>query len=282
MHWPGELKYCLCISDNMYADAESIERHEGNRMIWNFMKKSDGGYSLIEMIVVIIIIGILATVVLKSLGKATDVSRTEETKQEMELLANAIAGNPELISGGTRSDYGYFGDVGALPPNWDALMTNPGYATWAGPYIKDEFAPGAGDAEFKRDGWGSQYSNPASISFSSTGGGFTITKNIANSSADLFANSVSIVITDLDNSSPGAAYKDSVRFLITIPNGSGSYMTKIGAPGADGFCQIDSIPIGNHIFRTVFDPMNDTLTRQISVNPGQDIFLNINYYSDVW
>ncbi len=266
----------------MYVNAESIERYEGSRMIRIIIKKSNRGYSLIEMVVVIIIIGILATVVLKSMSRATDVSRTEETKKEMELLANAITGDPELVSGGTRSDYGYVGDIGALPPNWDALIANPGYATWAGPYIKDEFAIGAGDTEFKSDGWGVPYSNPVSVSFSSTGGGFTITRRIANSSGDLFANSVSVVITDLDYSSPGAIYKDSVRFLITFPSGAGSYLTKIGTPGADGFCRIDSIPIGNHIFRTVYIPDNDTLFRRINVNPDQDIFLNLNYYSDVW
>jgi len=249
----------------------------------SILNKSARGYSLIEMVVVILIIGILATVVLKSIGKATDVSRTEETKKEMELLAYAIVGNPTQMNAGSRSDYGYVGDVGALPPNWDALVTNPGgYSTWQGPYIKDEFASGAGDTEFKLDGWGRQYSSPSSIGFSSTGGGFTITRNVANSTGELFANSVYAVITDLDYSPPGTAYKDSVRFLITIPNGSGSYITKSGTPAADGYCRIDSIPIGNHLFQTVYFPDNDTLTRRINVCPGEDIHLNINYFSDVW
>lgn len=252
-------------------------------MFLKFRKNSNSGYSLIEMVVVILIIGILAAIVMKSLGKATEVSRTEETKKEMELLSYAIAGNPDLISNGGRSDFGYIGDVGAFPPNWDALVTNPGgYTSWDGPYIKDEFASGAGDTEFKLDAWGQQYSSPASVSFSSIGGGFIITRNIANSTENLFANSVYAVITDLNNSSPGAIYSDSVRFLITVPNGSGSYTVKSGTPGSDGFCRIDSIPIGNHIFQTVYIPNNDTLTRRISIKPGQDLYLNLSHFADIW
>ncbi|MCP4704749.1 MAG: prepilin-type N-terminal cleavage/methylation domain-containing protein [candidate division Zixibacteria bacterium] len=252
-------------------------------MFYQFLRKSNSGYSLIEMVVVIIIIGIIAAVTMKSLGKATEVSRTEETKKEMELLSYAIAGNPDLIANGSRSDFGYIGDVGAMPANWDALVTNPGgYTSWDGPYIKDEFASGTGDTEFKLDAWGQQYSSPATINFSSTGGGFTITRNIANSSNNLLVNSVFAVLTDLDNSAPGATYSDSVKFVITIPNGAGSYILKSGNPGADGLCQIDSIPIGNHLFQIIYIPNNDTLTRRISVNPGEDIYLNLNYFADVW
>ncbi len=252
-------------------------------MFSRFWKKSNSGYSLIEMVVVIIIIGILAAVVMKSLSKATEVSRTEETKKEMELLSYAISGNPNLISNGRRTDFGYVGDIGALPANWDALVTNPGgYASWNGPYIKDEFASGAGDVEFKLDAWGQQYSSPVSINITSTGGGFSITRKIANSTDNLFANSIYAVITDLDNSSPGATFRDSVRFLITIPDGSGSYIVKSGTPGGDGFCHIDSIPIGNHLFQTVYIPNNDTLTRRVCVNPGQDLYLNLSYFADVW
>lgn len=252
-------------------------------MFPSFWKNSNSGYSLIEMVIVIIIIGILAAIVSQSLGKATEVSRTEETKKEMELLAYAIAGNPNLISNGGRTDFGYIGDVGALPANWDALVTNPGgFVSWDGPYIKDEFASGAGDSEFKLDAWGQLYSSPASINFSSTGGGFSITRTIANSTGDLYANSVYAVLTDLDNSSPGAMYRDSVRFLITIPDGSGSYIVKSGTPGSDGFCRIDSIPIGNHIFQTVYIPNNDTLVRRISVNPGEDLYLNLSHFADLW
>ncbi|MCK4371866.1 MAG: prepilin-type N-terminal cleavage/methylation domain-containing protein, partial [candidate division Zixibacteria bacterium] len=101
---------------------------------------SETGYSLIELIIVIVIVAIIASVAVKSLKGTNEVVRTEETKAELEQLAYAVAGNPAVLSGGARTDYGYVGDVGALPPNLDALVTNPGgYGTWDGPYVRDDF-----------------------------------------------------------------------------------------------------------------------------------------------
>ena len=96
---------------------------------------SHDGYSLIELLVVIIILGVIATVAVKSLTGVNDTVRIEETRQELSHLAWAIAGRPKLVSGGQRTDYGYVGDVGSLPVNLTALVQNPGsYSTWDGPY----------------------------------------------------------------------------------------------------------------------------------------------------
>jgi len=243
---------------------------------------SHNGYTLIEVIIVIIIIGIMAGIASKSLIVATDTSRTEETKQEMQHLAHAIAGNPELVSGGIRTDYGYIGDIGALPPNWDALITNPGgYATWNGPYISDEFSSGT-NTTFKIDGWGTTYSSPTSASFSSTGGSSTLTKKLANSTNDLLYNTVQLTISDIDFSTPGTFYKDSVRFVLTFPNGSGGWQSKSAYPDNGGYAEIDSVPIGNHTLQTIFINQNDTLTRKININPGQDYYTDIQYFGDIW
>ncbi|MDX1639199.1 MAG: hypothetical protein R3281_14630, partial [Balneolaceae bacterium] len=47
----------------------------------------------------LLIIGIIATVALKSMRTGSDVSRIEETRGELRRLALAIAGDPELVSG---------------------------------------------------------------------------------------------------------------------------------------------------------------------------------------
>ena len=99
---------------------------------------SQSGFTLIEVIAVVVIAGILATIAINQLAPITDRIRLEETKMEMDLLATAIAGNSKLNNNGVRADFGYIGDVGALPPDLDALITNPGsYSTWKGPYIKN-------------------------------------------------------------------------------------------------------------------------------------------------
>lgn len=240
------------------------------------------GYTFVELVIVIIIIGILASVAMKSLGEAVDISRTEKTKKEMVLLSYAIAGNPGLTSGGIRTDFGYIGDVGALPPDWDALVSNPGsYATWNGPYILDEFAGSAANNEFKFDGWGVVYSSPA-VNFSSTGGSSTITRQVSNSTGDLLYNSVYLSITDLDFNTPGPINKDSVRFILTYPNGAGGSTSKSGFPDAGGYFEIDSIPIGIHLLQVAFLAQNDTLRLMVNINPGQDYYSDVQYYDDIW
>ena len=245
--------------------------------------RSQGGYSLIEIIIVIIILGILASVAMQPLESTNVIIRTEETKTEMASLAFAITGNPELISNGVRTDYGYIGDIGALPPNWDALVTNPGgFATWRGPYIQDDFAATAANVEFKYDAWGTAYSTPNAASFSSTGSGETITRQLATTTADLLYNAVNLSITDLDYSPPGSNNTDSIRFILTCPNGSGGMRTLSKYPTANGLVVFDSIPIGMHTLNVVYIPDGDTISRKINVNPGEDYYGDIQYFADVW
>ena len=131
------------------------------------------GYSIVELLVVIVIIGIITAVALRSLRTVNDTVRTEKTKKELDQLAYAVAGDPNLTSGGGRNDFGYVGDVGAMPPNLDALVSNPGaFATWQGPYLRDDYLPSSGSSntEFKIDDWGTAYTYAAGNTISSTGG----------------------------------------------------------------------------------------------------------------
>lgn len=243
---------------------------------------SQNGYSLVEVVVVIIILGILASVALQPTEEIVTTVRTEETKAEMEQLSYAIAGNPALISNGIRTDFGYVGDVGALPPNWDALVTNPGgLATWNGPYIQDAFAAGSGNTEFKYDGWGAQYSAPG-VTFSSTGSGETMTRKVANSVDDLLNNSVTLTVYDLDYSPPGIDNVDSVEFHLVYPNGTGGLETASRYPDANGLATFDSVPIGLHLLYVEYIPDNDTITRKVNVNPGQHYYGDVQYFADVW
>ena len=240
------------------------------------------GYTFVEVIVVIIIIGILAAVATKTIGSASNLSRFEKTREIMNNLAQATAGDPALESGGVRTDFGYIGDVGALPTTWDDLVTNPGgYATWKGPYIRDKFSTGGGNNYFKLDAWGKAISAP-SANFSSTGGPETLTREIAGSTGDLLYNRVTVALTDLSFTPPGDDYKDSVRIVLTYPDGIGGYRTRTVNPDANGSAVFDSIPIGIHTLQMVYIPDNDTLTRRINVNPGKDYYTEIQFYSDLW
>jgi len=246
---------------------------------------SETGYSLIELIIVIVIVAIIASVAVKSLKGTNEVVRTEETKVELEQLAYAVAGNPTLLSGGARTDYGYVGDVGAMPPNLDALVTNPGgYGTWDGPYVRDDFYVTASgpSSEFKLDGWGRAYVYSGGNSIVSTGGGSSISRRIANATDDLLYNDLSLAVVDLDNDPPGAVFRDSVRIILTHPDGAGGYSSRTAYPDANGLVAFDSIPIGTQTLRTVYLPTNDTLTRLVNIDPGRSSYLQTQLFSDVW
>lgn len=246
--------------------------------------RNNSGYSMIEMIVVIIIIGILASVAMRSMRTVSDTGRTEQTKTELDQLAWAVAGNPDLASGGSRTDFGYVGDVGAMPPNLAALVNNPGgYATWDGPYIKDDFyaSTGSAESEYGFDAWGVNYGF-SGVTITSTGSGTTITRNIANSTADLLYNTVSAAVTDIDNTPPGTIYRDSVKLVLTYPDGSGSTAGIEKYPTANGFVQFNSVPIGLHTLRLIYLPTGDTMTRRVAVNTGEDYYTDLHYFANVW
>lgn len=114
-------------------------------------KTSNAGFSLIELTIVVILIGILATYMMTSVGNSDDSARYEATRSQMEVIKKAILGDDRSVgSEGKRNSFGFLGDIGRLPSNLDELTTkgalstwgfNPTYgvgAGWRGPYLKGE------------------------------------------------------------------------------------------------------------------------------------------------
>ena len=244
----------------------------------------NNGYSLFEMVVVIIILAVLVTVAFRYMQPNIDIAKTEETKQELKQIAYAIAGNPELVSGGNRVDYGYVGDNGSLPSSLNDLVTNPGMGTWNGPYIEDDFyaASSSTESEFLIDGWGKTYSYSGSVMISSTGGGSSITQEFASSSADLLTNNFSLNIYDLQYCPPGVIYKDSISVSLKYPNGAGGMQTDVNNPAANGFVLFTGLPIGQHDLYVVNLTTNDTIRSKININPKSNLHRDIQIPNLLW
>lgn len=245
--------------------------------------KNIHGYSLFELIVVMVILSVLITVAMKSMQPSLEIARTEESKEEMEQLAKAIAGNPDLIQGGNRTDFGYVGDIGALPNALNNLVTNPGLATWDGPYVKDDFYSSTSSSEFEYliDGWGNSYTY-AGVTIASSGNGSPMTKEISSHPSNLLYNNVSFNVSDLNYCVPGVTYQDSIIFNLTYPDGSGSYQTDSKNPSTNGLVVFDSIPIGQHRLQIIESVSSDTLIRYITVNPNSTSHLDIQLTQTLW
>jgi type II secretory pathway pseudopilin PulG len=227
---------------------------------------AESGFSLIEVLILIVVIGIAASTAMQWMAGSIDDVRRAKTEREMEMLADAIVGNPEKMSEGKRSDFGYVGDVGSFPSNLRALYENPGgYSTWDGPYIEPGFTQDS--TGFKFDEWGQAYNYSGGITITSTGSGTTIIKKLADANSDYLLNSFSGVIEDSAGNVPGITYLDSVDVVVTIPNGSGSTTSKTYNPDSAGIFTLDSLPVGQHMLKIIFVPTVDTLKRYVTILP---------------
>jgi general secretion pathway protein G len=96
------------------------------------------GFSLIELLVVIIILGLLAGLVGPRLFGRVGQSKTAAARAQIELFGAALDQ--------------YRLDVGSYPPSGtglDALVKNPNAPNWTGPYLKKNLVP--------VDPWGKPY-----------------------------------------------------------------------------------------------------------------------------
>jgi prepilin-type N-terminal cleavage/methylation domain-containing protein len=115
-----------------------------------FGKISRGGFTLLEIIVVIGIITLMAGIMIPMVYRVWESQEIDTTKERMLRLKEAMVGNTSQISNGARSNFGFVGDLGQLPPDLDSLIsyTNVNGTTF-GPYLSGGIDP----QSFKKDVW---------------------------------------------------------------------------------------------------------------------------------
>jgi prepilin-type N-terminal cleavage/methylation domain-containing protein len=134
---------------------------------------AERGWSLVELLVVISVLGvILAFFVPPIVGRITTNAKRVATQQQLRVLRDAIAGDPDVMAGGEMVATGFKNDVGRLPRHLIELATNNPFSGiytnimyvgketltrwdpytshgWNGPYVRED-----GEMSYLNDAWG--------------------------------------------------------------------------------------------------------------------------------
>jgi general secretion pathway protein G len=129
------------------------------------------GFTLIELVVVLTVIGILAASVTPAVVQRVVDARMSATAAEAQALHEAIVGNH------TQSRFGFVGDMGRFPNNFQELVQRgslPAYTIdttrnigigWRGPYVNI----GTSQNDYLFDGFGRAYTGASSGQVRSAG-----------------------------------------------------------------------------------------------------------------
>jgi prepilin-type N-terminal cleavage/methylation domain-containing protein len=116
--------------------------------------RRESGFSLLEMLLVLFLIGLMASAGLMLTEGVEDQAKYDETKRRMELMRKAIVGDPTRTVNGSPEISGFVADMGRLPgcirellermdcenipndlPVWQKDENTGIWAGWRGPYI---------------------------------------------------------------------------------------------------------------------------------------------------
>ena len=122
------------------------------------------GFTMVELLMSIGLLVILSVISIEMISSQVDSARFDETVAILTKIREGMTGNPDVKVSGSRSSFGYVGDIGAFGHIAD-LVTNPSlpaYAVsatsrfglgWNGPYVE-----GTGPStSFVNDAWGTPF-----------------------------------------------------------------------------------------------------------------------------
>ena len=254
------------------------------------------GFTFIEVILALILIGILAALAANLLANSLDQSRFNGTFEEMNAIRMALVGNPELTNAGTRSDFGFVGDMGALPtsltqlleqgmqPAWAVYDAALGTGTgWRGPYIDNKRDDG-GAYLATLDAWGNPY---VQTSLGTTGQitsyGSDGAAGGTGFAADITVPETALPITGSVNGRVNDHLGNPVRSIAVIirhpnPASPGNPTDTTATTDASGSFSFTGLPIGKHRIQAIIG--GETIKRVVTVLPNQTVNVNLQSGND--
>jgi hypothetical protein len=211
---------------------------------------------------VIILIGILVTLSTGTLTGTVNEARFQQTVLKLRQIRNAMVGDPEIKENGSRTSFGFLGDIGAVPhmdhgPGILQLVTGGGFAPfavdsakrmsagWNGPYL----VTGSLGEDPTLDSWGNpiEYrhgTNPITIqSYGADGaaGGSGLNQDIVMS---IPVESIRVTVSGFVCNN-GGPYVGPTEVYLHYPDGAGVISTGSTVPNpATGYFSFSNIPVG--------------------------------------
>ena len=244
-----------------------------------------------ELLVVLLIIGILSTVALRTIDATRDRGLFDKTTKAMDQLVQAMVGNSNLSYDGRRVDFGYYGDMEELPAVLQDLVRNPGSTAWHGPYLHLA-AGGAADSSYLFDGWGDVYTWQGSAGKLTSDGHhkYPMTVSVIDDTAQLHDNIIAGTITDMNNAAPGdpSVSHVSVTFYYNNPAAHGGVDSVKIVPTPGGYYEFSPstisnpcpVPIGIH--KLVASTPTESLIRYVTVLPRSKTIVDFKFSSSFW
>jgi len=213
-----------------------------------------GGFTLIELVLTILLIGLMAGVSVPYLKDSANASRYEATREKMEKIREAMLGTPAVDNSGRRTQFGYVGDWGGLPLALSSLVTaqTPAWtmntaqaigAGWRGPYLEEKML---GSEGVTKDKWGFTFAyNPAanpptltSYGADNKAGGAVYDKDLIMTFATTAwrANVYGVV---MDHTSPQPSKNVQIQFPL-----AGNLVTQTATTNAAGAFSFTQVPFG--------------------------------------
>ncbi|RZA08456.1 MAG: prepilin-type N-terminal cleavage/methylation domain-containing protein [Proteobacteria bacterium] len=123
------------------------------------------GFTLIELLMALLLFSALLAFSTTYLTGSLNEARFLQTVERMKQVRQALLGDTLRRQGKVRSNFGYNGDIGALPAALGALSTNPSLPAWsvnaaarfALGWSGDYLGPANLGADFANDAWGTGF-----------------------------------------------------------------------------------------------------------------------------
>ena len=236
------------------------------------------GFTLMELLVVLLIVGVLSTVAIRTIDATRNRAFFDQTAAEMKGLVKAIVGDPELVTDGRRLDFGFYGDVGRLPSDLRELVENVNSdSRWHGPYVRREFA--ADSVGYLHDAWGHPftYDRTSGIITSLGDGVHPMTVRVADSLGQLSDNAVVGTAVDAENNPPGVV---PVYLGLYTPDGDFLASRVADRGGYYEFSPRTGTPIGIGMYRLVAQyglGNTDTIARWVTVPPRSRVVVDFRF-----